>query len=139
VEIFFILLGDGNFMNLLKSWNLLIEIVNEAAGQHANAHWRVKSKRHNNQKALINLFLKNELSVYSNQPIIVKIVRISPKMMDMEDNFPYACKWIKDSIADILVPGLRPGIADGSKLIKWEYGQEKGKPKEKGVRIEIYG
>jgi len=125
-------------MILLKFWTLPIEIVNEAAGQHANSHWRIKNARHKKQKGLIHLFLKNELSIYANKPITVKIVRISPRMMDIEDNLPYACKWVKDSIADILVPGLRPGIADGSKLITWEFGQEKGKPKEKAVRIEVY-
>jgi len=121
----------------LKNYNLPIEIVNEAAGKYANQHWIIKSARHKKQQKLIQLLLK-DISIYANQAITIKLIRISPRMLDHEDNLPYSFKWAKDSIADLLVPGLKAGMADGSKLIKWDYGQEKGMPKEKALRVEIY-
>lgn len=58
--------------------------------------------------------------------------------MDKEDNLPMSFKWVKDAIADILIPGKAAGRADDSCLLKWEFDQEKGKPKEKSMRVEIY-
>ena len=124
-------------MILLKSYSIPIEIVNEASGTYSNQHWRAKSSRHKQQKAIVKITLR-ELFIYANKAITVRLIRISSRMLDCEDNLPYAFKWVKDSIADVLKPGLRPGMADGSKLIKWEYAQEKGKPKEKAMRVEIY-
>ncbi len=46
-----------------------------------------------------------------------------------------AFKYVADAIADQLIPGLRPGMADDDPRITWEYAQEKAK--KLGVRIEI--
>lgn len=59
---------------------------------------------------------------------------MAPRLWD-ETNYIYSCKGVQDSIADLLIPGLAPGRADGSKDITWVYKQEKSKIK--GVRIQI--
>ena len=122
-------------MNFIRSWTVPIEVVNEAA--KANQHWRIKSRRHNSQHFAVLHHLE-EICAYRNQKIHVKLIRISPRMLDSEDNLPYSFKWIKDSLADMLIPGLQRGRADDSDLIDWSYAQEKGKPKEKGMRVEVY-
>lgn len=63
-------------------------------------------------------------------PLKITITRIGPRELD-GDNLQGACKHVRDGIADWL------GINDRSKLLKWEYAQEKGAPKEYGVKIRV--
>jgi len=68
-------------------------------------------------------------------PCTVVIIRCSPRLLD-EDNYIFSCKGIRDSIADLLCPGLAKGQADGSKEIVWYYIQEKSKKKYIRIKIE---
>lgn len=72
---------------------------------------------------------------YTQSPMYtVKISRLSPRKMD-SDNFIFACKYIRDIIADLLVSGLGYGQADNEKYINFQYEQEKSK--EHLIKIEI--
>jgi hypothetical protein len=124
-------------MTLLKSWTVPIEVYNEASGKYANQHWRLKSKRHKRQQWEIKSFLK-EIEIFRDKAIIIKLIRINPRMMDTGDNLPYSFKWVRDKLADMIYPGLKAGRADDTDLIEWEYRQEKGKSKEKAIRVEVY-
>ena len=63
-------------------------------------------------------------------PYRVTIIRLSPRMLDADDNLNIAAKSIRDGVADAL------GINDGNeKQATWKYGQEQSK--RHGVRIEI--
>ena len=95
------------------------------------------NKRHKLQKQYVNIYFR-DISIYKNTPVVIKLIRISPRKLDSHDNLPMAFKYIVDSIADLLNPGKTSGRADDSELIKWEFGQEKGKPKEKGTKLEVY-
>lgn len=121
-------------MNLLKSWNLEIETVSEG---NLFEHYHKANARHRKQKNHIKDNL-NEICSFMNKPITIRLIRISPRSLDAHDNLRMAFKFIVDAIADLLNPGKRAGRADDSQLIKWDYGQEKGKPKQKGIRVEIY-
>lgn len=152
-------------MNLLKSWTVPIETVSEG---NLFEHWTKANARHKKQKKMIKHYL-SELSCYANKPITVKLIRISPRKLDLDENLRMAFKWIKDQISEIIYPektivnpesikraqeknielikeGKKPkriirrvsGRADDSDLIEWDYDQEKGKPKEKGMRVEVY-
>lgn len=66
-------------------------------------------------------------------PCNVRLTRIGRRLDD--DNLRGALKYIRDAIAELLVPGLAIGRADDDERINWEYNQEKGKV---GVRIEVY-
>jgi len=57
-------------------------------------------------------------------PCKIVLTRVSPRSLDT-DNLPCAFKWIRDAIADLIIPGLAPGRADGDELIEWVYEQEK--------------
>lgn len=98
-------------------------------------HWTKKSKRHKQQQFLTKIYLSRHEHLVK-LPISIRMVRISPRTLDF-DNLVYSLKWIRDAIADSLISGLAPGRADGDERIRWDYGQEKGKPKEYAVRIEI--
>jgi len=79
-----------------------------------------------------------DLALYRDMSLTIKLIRISPRKLDEDDNLPTAFKWVKDAIADILIPGKAAGRADDSPLFKWKYDQEKGKVREKAIRVEVY-
>ena len=121
-------------VTLIKSWTLPIVTVSEG---NLFEHWTKSNARHKRQKKCIKDNL-SELSAYKNKKITVKLVRIASRKLDTGDNLNYSFKWIRDSIADLIYPGLKAGRADDTDLIEWQYDQEKGRPKEKAIRIEIY-
>jgi hypothetical protein len=98
-------------------------------------HWTKKSKRHKQQQFLTKLYFAQYHHLVK-LPVSIRMVRISPRTLDF-DNLVYSLKWVRDALADSLISGLAPGRADGDDRIKWNYGQEKGKPKEYALRIEI--
>lgn len=120
---------------LLISFTAPIELVSEA---NLCEHWVKSHKRHKRQKKLVAYYM-SQLMLYRDIPLTVKLIRISPRKLDKDENLPMAFKWVKDAIADILIPGKAAGRADDSSLYKWKFAQEKGKVKEKAIRVEIYG
>lgn len=100
-------------------------------------HWTISSKRHRSQKRFIKLWgLENNINP-SLLPCVVKLTRLAPgNGLDVDENLPMSVKYCKDYIADLLIPGLAPGRADGSRAIKWLYDQERHPIY--ALRIEIY-
>lgn len=109
---------------------LPIRIQSEA---NLSEHRMKKYTRLKKQKGIVQLVLK---TCGIQLPCKVRLTRISPRELDEHDNLRSALKHIVDAIADVLIPGLKAGRADGDKSIKWEYGQKKGFPKE--FALEIY-
>lgn len=94
---------------------------------------RVKSQRSNATLALMSpvrgtFFANAGMPVFGD--LEIKLTRISSRELD-GDNLQYAFKAIRDGVADALK------VKDNSPLLTWTYAQEKGKPKEYAVRIEI--
>jgi len=110
-----------------------MRIVSES---NCNQNYWKKSARHKVQKSNTKAyFLKERPKI--DLPCIIRLTRIAPRSLDSHDNLPTSFKWIVDSLADCIIPGLKAGRADDCKQINWIYNQEKGKPKEYAVRIEI--
>jgi hypothetical protein len=66
------------------------------------------------------------------------MTRIAPRELDIHDNLPSAFKYVLDSICDFIVPGLKPGRADGrNEIASIEYFQRKGGNKQYGLEVEI--
>jgi hypothetical protein len=109
-----------------------IRIVSES---NLREHWSEKSRRHNQHKwrifAAIDQF-QSEIAL----PCVITLTRIAPRLLD-DDNLRGALKHARDTIADFLIPGLAKGRADGDPRLKFEYGQEKGKPREYALKIEF--
>jgi hypothetical protein len=122
-------------METISTWHLPIKTVSEA---NCSEHWTKKAKRRKIQKGWIkSAFVGNPLA-YSRRPeLTVVITRIAPRSLDVHDNLPMSLKGIVDAIAEELTGNYIPGRADDDKRITWEYKQEKGKPKEYAVKIEI--
>jgi len=109
-------------------------IVSEA---NTHDHWSARYKRHKDQKFIIHSFLQRFVPDINILPIRITLSRISPRFLDVDDNLPMAFKSWKDSIADYFIPGKAPGRADDTKKIVWIFAQEKGPPKEYGIRVKI--
>jgi len=91
-------------------------------------HWAkraARAKAHRQQAYLMTLRLKGLIL-----PLKVKMIRVAPRQLD-DDNLRGALKSCRDGIAD------RLGIDDRDPRVTWEYGQEKGRPKQRGVRLEV--
>ena len=111
-------------------WNLPLRIISEP---NTNQHWSVRYKRAKEQKRCV------WAAFYNEQPDIklpceVVLTRNAPRKLD-DDNLIASFKAIRDEIADHLIPGLRPGMADSSPAIAWHYKQNKSK--EYSIDIEI--
>jgi len=121
-------------MQLIETHTLEIHIVSEG---NSHEYWRRAYNRHVTQKLLIKAGLPY-IFMYKNIPILIKLIRISPRKLDEHDNLPFAFKYIVDAIADLIYPGQKAGRADDTDLIQWEYAQEKGENGYKGMRVEVY-
>lgn len=71
------------------------------------------------------------MAIHSSKEIIVTLTRIAPRRLDT-DNLASGFKGVRDFIAQTIL-----FENDGSERIDWRYHQERGKPKEYSVRIEI--
>jgi hypothetical protein len=120
-------------MKTILTWQLPIKTASEA---NSSEHWCKKAKRHKLQKRWIAAVFHREKPQLT-LPCHVVLSRIAPRELDYHDNLPCSLKYIADSIAEQITGNYIPGRADDSKEITWEYKQEKGKPKEYAVKIEI--
>lgn len=105
-----------------------------SANMHEHWYSKARLRRRKFQAWQIQMALCR-LHVPRYLPCIVTFTRISPRMLD-DDNLPYAFKYIRDLLAEYIIPGLAPGRADGDPQITWRYAQEKGKPKRIRITIE---
>jgi hypothetical protein len=118
-------------MNKIEAFYLPLRIESEG---NKSDHWWWKKERKKAQKNAIKPVLATSTI---RPPCHVVITRVAPRMLDEEDNLPSALKCAKDCIADVLIPGLKAGRADGSKEISWEFKQSKGNVREYGLKIEL--
>ena len=122
------------FMKLIASWTIDCMKILSVSNLSEN-RWS-KSSRNRTQKNNVKAyFLKHRPNV--ELPCTVRLTRIAPRMLDAHDNLPMSMKWIVDSMADCIIPGKKAGRADDCKQITWIYNQERGRPKEYALRVEI--
>lgn len=118
-------------MHKIIELHLPIKTVSEA---NCSEHWTKKHKRHKLQKYWVRVvFLQHNPKI--DLPCKIKLTRISSRKLD-SDNLQTCLKYIRDSVADYIHPGLQPGRADDDENIQWQYDQEKGSPQS--IKIEIY-
>lgn len=94
-------------------------------------HWAVRAKRNKSQQQAVGLFLNTCKPI--RVPADVWLTRIAPRNLD-QGNLEASFKHVQDAVAKWL------GVDDGDRdNVIWRYDQRKGKPKEYGVIIEIFG
>jgi hypothetical protein len=114
------------------SFSVPVKILSEA---NNTDHWSKKKARKDETRKKIKLKWLLIGNPEPKLPCIIKITRIAPRELDF-DNLVYSMRNITNIIADLLIPGLAPGRADGDKRLKFEYLQRKI-PKTYSVEIEI--
>lgn len=92
-------------------------------------HWTKRASRAKAQRQQTYL-LTAELK-RMRPPVTITLTRISPRKLD-DDNLQSALKSVRDGIAD------RLGIDDGDARLRWLYGQEKWRPNQRGVMIQVH-
>lgn len=125
------------------SWTIPIKTVSEA---NSNEHWRTKAKRHQQQQHFVRLAYKPP-SLKKMTPCQVTLTRLAPRRLD-SDNLQMSFKWIRDELADLILPEeiktyvnrkgklkTLKGRADDDPRITWLYSQEKAPAL--AVRIDI--
>lgn len=100
-----------------------IKLVSEA---NRSEHWSKKSKRHRIQQWHVQCALINNKAP-KDLPCKITMIRQGGRVMD-DDNLIYSFKWIRDQIADYLIPGKAKGQADSDPRLSWSYSQKKGSP-----------
>ena len=152
-------------MNLLKSWTLPLETVSEG---NLFEHWTKAGARHKRQKKFIkdklseiSVYANRQITIKfirisprfldadENLRMAFKWIKdqiseiIYPEKTIVD---PESIKRAQEKNIELIKDGKKPkriirkvsGRADDTAMIKWDYGQEKGKPKEKAMRVEIY-
>ena len=94
-------------------------------------HWANKHRRKKNQQKILKWHLPKEAPTGITTLILT---RIAPRSLDA-DNLAASFKNIVDGVASWLKPGLAPGRADDGLTL--EFHQQKGKPKEYKVIVEL--
>ncbi len=108
-------------------------------------HWAKKAKRTKEHRKLAEMALRREThkcwehkdghirsdaSKVFLRELVIRLTRVAPRALD-GDNCQSAFKGVRDGVADALT------VADNHPNIRWEYAQQKGRPKEYAVLIEI--
>ena len=94
-----------------------------------------QAARTKKEKAHVKAMLKHRLKDIQ-LPAIVVLTRVGPRALDY-DNMVGSLKSIRDAVADLLIPGLPPGRADGDPRLEWSYKQKKGLSREYAVIVEV--
>lgn len=119
-------------MKLLAEWILPIKTVSEL---NSHEHWRISHSRHTKQKNEVKLRYRQERASFA-PPAHIVLTRLSPRTLD-SDAIGGALKWVRDALADCIIPGLKPGRADDAKYgLTWHTQQQTAKIK--GVKIQIF-
>ena len=92
-------------------------------------HWSVKAKKRDKVRSAACLVTKTHFEI-RHPLIVVKLTRVSAGELD-DDGLRSALKSVRDGIASAL------RIDDGSKLIRFDYAQEKCARGEYAVKVQI--
>lgn len=117
-------------MGIIATEEIPIRIVSSA---NLREFWAVKHKREKQQKMQIFVAV-NQLLDKITLPVEIIFVRIAPRELDI-DNLLYSLKGHRDYVSSLLIPGLKPGRADGDPNLSFKYIQVKGKAKQYALQI----
>lgn len=96
---------------------------------HAAKAKRVAIQRNATRLSLFAAVNRLTTTVDMNRPIVVRLVRQSPRLLD-DDNLAGALKGVRDSVADWL------GVDDRDERVSWVPDQAKAKTA--AVLVEVY-
>lgn len=98
-------------------------------------HWYKLHARNRRKDKWLTAYLMKVYPISPNETCAITLTRIAPRKLD-DDNWITSCKHFRDWIADRLIPGLKPGIADSDPRLSWKYYQASAKS-EYALIIEV--
>jgi hypothetical protein len=113
---------------------LPLRTVSEA---NSRAHWAERARRAKRQRGVAHLALVGRLrdpwvvAALDAGFLRVRLVRIAPRDLDT-DNLASSLKAIRDGVTDAL--GL---ASDRDPRVAWVVDQERGRPRQYAVRVEV--
>lgn len=114
----------------MKKTTIPLRILSEG---NINDHWSKKHRRNKIQTQCVRFFWKRDIGKIK-LPVTITLVRQAPRTLD-SDNLVTAFKHVRDTIADLIIPGLQPGRADADNRLKFDYRQEQRK--DYGLKIIV--
>lgn len=112
---------------MIQALRLPIRTVSES---NAHEHWRKRAKRAKEHRYTTALMCRANLAKPSI-PCRIRLTRIAPRKLD-QGNYPGSLKHVQDGVADWI------GIDDRhDHLVKYEYDQKRGQPREYAVMVEV--
>ena len=117
---------------MLIFWQCVIPVITKSEFNIWN-RWQTYRRFKDQEESIKKHWLLDQPKV--ELPCSVRLVRISPRMLDDDNLRGSALKHCRDTIADLIIPGLPKGRADSDPRIKWEYDQRKG---SMSLEITIY-
>jgi hypothetical protein len=97
---------------------------------NAHEHWRKRHRRAKAQRAITALFCRTALTKPAI-PCRIRLTRIAPRKLD-QGNYQGSLKHVQDGVADWLEIDDRR-----DDLVKYEYDQKRGQPREYAVMVEV--
>jgi crossover junction endodeoxyribonuclease RusA len=95
-------------------------------------HWGKRARRAKKQREAARLLVRAaRFALPKSGNVRIMLTRIAPRALD-SDNLASGLKAMRDGVADAL------GIDDGSGRIEWRCAQERGRPGEYAVRVQIH-
>lgn len=94
-------------------------------------HWAHAYQRKKKQQRWVKYIMPD---IKFEGPYVVTLERFASRFFD-DDNLRAAFKYVRDAVADKLIPGLAPGRADDK--IEWKYKQVKVKRDEAKIKVTI--
>ncbi len=95
-------------------------------------HWGKRARRAKKQREAAWLLLRvARYALPKSGTAMITLTRIAPRALDT-DNLASGLKAVRDGVADAM------GVDDGSSRIEWRYAQERGKPGEYAVKMQIH-
>jgi len=95
-------------------------------------HWGKRARRAKKQREAARLLIRAaRIAIPKSGSVAITLTRIAPRALDT-DNLASGLKAVRDGVADAL------GVDDGSARIEWRYAQERGKPGEYAVKVQIH-
>jgi hypothetical protein len=113
------------------TWEIPMKTISEA---NSTWHWSRRRKLHLVQKEWIRIYFHNEKPKIKI-PCEITLIRCSPRSLD-SDNLQASLKYVRDSVAAGIFPGLRPGEADGKKGMIWKYDQQFSKEQKVIIKFQ---
>ena len=120
-------------MLLIHEFTVPIQLVSE---MNVQQHWTKRYKRSKSQKMQIFVEMRNGPSIPLPCHILLTRYHLDGKAMDF-DNLVPSFKFIRDEIANALIPGLLPGRADDDARLSWGYDQQVDK--KYSVKVSFFG